>query len=70
MPAQAGIQNQRIIWAPAFAGVTIAGFSGHPQMWMQRRPSAQTIGRLSGRWLQLPVHLDLPILLAQTARRR
>ena len=26
MPAQAGIQNQRIIWAPAFAGVTIAGF--------------------------------------------
>jgi len=30
MPAQAGIQNRRIIWAPAFAGVTINGFSEHP----------------------------------------
>jgi len=30
MLAQVGIQNRRIIWAPAFAGVTIYGFSEHP----------------------------------------
>ena len=35
MPAQAGIQNRRIIWAPAFAGVTINGFS-EPILFHQR----------------------------------
>ncbi|PKM32067.1 MAG: hypothetical protein CVV08_14475 [Gammaproteobacteria bacterium HGW-Gammaproteobacteria-12] len=26
MPAQAGIQNLRITWTPAFAGMTVNGF--------------------------------------------
>ncbi|TRO18920.1 hypothetical protein EQ826_23775 [Ectopseudomonas mendocina] len=31
IPAQAGIQNLRASWAPAFAGVTINDISEHPE---------------------------------------